>query len=258
MPFIVGSATTAVTSYLLKQVDSFIENFGLITALGVVLYFVLQKWIEHGFQKKSADYQAEIQTKLESLKLDHQKVLFNFESFNSKQNERFPELYTLIETALGHIRGLRGYKRLPTFENVAEEDVKTYCEAIEMNSGDVNRILSIWESQKDFAITEIRRLKKTIDYNRAEIKWFDANDYLIYNELYFSDQVAEETRKLLDLMYRYWLNLDPIYQMPIYAPDLIDFNKENEELKIQIDEQRATWKTIIKKEVSGQNAKKTS
>lgn len=237
MPLILGDITT----YLSEQWDKFALNFGFFTALGVVLYFILKKSIEHGFQHK-----------LESLKLDHQKVLFNFETFNSKQNERYPQLYYLTEHALGHITSLRSIRSYPTFENGAEEDVKTYCEAIEMNAGDQNRILSLWQQDKDKAVLEIHRLKKIIDYNMAEVKWYDANDYLIYNELYFSDEVTSQTRKLLDLMHQYLLNLDPVYYNPIYMDDLKEMRKENSVIKPQIEEQRKIWKAIMKKEVSGQ------
>ncbi|MCU1805161.1 hypothetical protein NVV31_07045 [Cytobacillus firmus] len=282
MSFLLGAIPSAVTTYISKQWDTFISNFALFAALGVVLYFIFQKAVEHRFQSRLTklkgkideevqrklislkgdvdhDVQSKIenlrstqQNKLESLKLEHQKMLLNFETFNSKQNERYPQLYFLIEQALGYITYLRGIQSFPTFQNAAIEDVKFYCEEIEMNSGDKNRILSLWEQDKEKAAEEIRRLKKIIDYNKAENKWHEANDYLIYNELYFSDDVTDHSRKFLDLMYSYWLNLDPVYHMPIFMADLKEMRKDNSVIKQEIDEQRKIWKAIMKKEVSGQ------
>ncbi|WHY87569.1 hypothetical protein QNH39_06995 [Neobacillus novalis] len=281
MPFLLGEIPAVVTTYISKQWDTFISNFALFAALGVVLYFIFQKAVEHRFQSQLTklkgtvdeevqgklislkgdvdhDVQSKIenlrstqQNKLESLKLEHQKMLLNFETFNSKQNERYPQLYFLTEQALGYITYLRGIQSFPTFENAAIEDVKTYCEVIEMNTGDCNRILALWEQDKDKAISEIHKLKKIIDYNRAENKWYEANDYLIYNELYFSDEVTDHSRKLLDLMYKYWLNLNPVYHNPIFSADLREMRKDNSVIKQEIDEQRKIWKAIMKKEVSG-------
>ncbi|MDF9761084.1 hypothetical protein OKW24_002857 [Peribacillus simplex] len=301
-------AASAVATYLLKQWDTFISNFGLFAALGILLYFVIQKTIEYRFQRRLVTLKGEVdqevqgklitmkgevdqevqgklitmkgdvdkevqgklitikgevdhevqskienlkndqQNKLESLKLDHQKVLFNFETFNSQKNERYPQLYYLAEHALGHITSLQGHRRFPNLENKAKEDVKTYCEVLEMNTGDINRILALWENDESEAISEISRLRTIIDYNRAEVKWFDANDYLIYNELYFSEEVSSQSRRFLDLMYKYWINLDPIFHNSIIIGDI---SNDNSVLKPQIDEQRKVWKAIMKKEVSG-------
>ncbi|AMQ05915.1 hypothetical protein [Sporosarcina psychrophila] len=275
MSFLLGTIPTAVTTYLSNQWDTFISNFALFAALGVAFYFIFQKAVEHRFQSRLTKLKGEVdedlislkgdvdhdvqskiedlrstqQNKLESLKLEHQKMLLNFETFNSKQNERYPQLYFLTEQALGYITYLRGFQSFPTFENAAIEDVKTYCEVMEMNTGDKNRIVSLWEQEKDKAISEIHRLKKVIDYNRAEVKWYDASDYLIYNELYFSDEVTDHSRKLLDLMYEYWLNLNPVYHMPIFATDR-EIRNDNSDTKQQINEQRKVWKAIMKKEVS--------
>lgn len=235
MVFFLGS----ITSYLTKQWDTFISNFGLFAAFGIFLYFVLQKTIEHGFQQK-----------LESLKLDNQKVLKNFETLSSKQNERYPQLYFLAEQALGYISSLRGITSFPSFENAIEEEVVSYCEAIEMNSGDKNRILSLWERDKQKAVLEIQRIKRILDYNKAESKWIEANNYLIFNELYFSEDVTKNTRQLLDLMRKYWLNLNPDYNTPIFKEDLIEMRKENSGIKVEIEKQREIWKTTMKKAVS--------
>jgi hypothetical protein len=89
-----------------------------------------------------------------------------------------------------------------------------------------------------------------MDFNAAEVKYYEANDYLIYNELYFSDKVTNETRKLLDLMHRYLINIDLTYTNQIFHGDLILLRKENSELKPQIEGQRKAWKAVMKKEVS--------
>jgi hypothetical protein len=71
--------------------------------------------------------------------------------------------------------------------------------------------------------------------------------------LYLSEEVASQTRKLLDLMYEYWLNLDPVYRTPIFMEDLKEIRKDIPVIKRQIDEQRKVWKAIMKDAVSGKN-----
>lgn len=246
MEFVLAAST--ITTYLSKQWDTFISNLGLFAAIAILLYFVLKKTIEHGFQRQltrlKGDVDHEVQSKIENLRIDHQKVLLNFETFNSNKNERYPQLYYLTEHALGLITYLRSIESFPTFLDETEEDVKTYCEVQEMNTGDINRILALWGQDKVKAISEISRLKKRIDYKRAEVKWHEANNYLLYNELYFSEEVTDQTRKLLDLMHQYWFFSDPIFgDMPI--------RKKPSGIQMELDEQRKAWKAIMKKEVSG-------
>lgn len=49
-----------ITIFLNRQWETFISNFGLLATLGAVLYFVLQKTIEHGFQKQLTRLKGEI------------------------------------------------------------------------------------------------------------------------------------------------------------------------------------------------------
>ncbi len=102
----------------------------------------------------------------------------------------------------------------------------------------------MWEQNKDSAIEEIRKVDLRIDYNTADVKWHDANDYFIYNELYFSEEAALKTRDLLDTMKKYLINLDPFYMRNI------EIAKQNRALKEKIEQIRKEWEEVIKKEIS--------
>lgn len=111
----------------------------------------------------------------------------------------------------------------------------------------------MFNTDKEKAELEIKRLYKVFNYNRVDDKWNEANNHLIYNEVYFSDGVTDHTRKLLKLMNSYLSTFDPVFYQPIFEEDLIEMKKEGRVTKSQIIEQRNEWKTIMKEAISGKD-----
>ena len=234
-------------SILATDWKDFVANLSIFGGLLAVAYVVLRLAIQHGFNAKLANLKGELDRKLEILKIDHQKLMFDFEAYNSRKHERYPELYKLVEVALGYLMNLRGRRRGINLKNSPKDDIEKHCETLELTQGDIKRILAVWEKNQQKAISAIQEIELRNDYNKAELKWHEANEYFIVNELYFSEEVAAETRKMLDLMMNYWIGLDPIY---MGNPEI---REENDNSKQQVLEQRTEWKNTMKKEVSPVN-----
>ncbi|MCK2018856.1 hypothetical protein [Peribacillus frigoritolerans] len=94
-------------------------------------------------------------------------------------------------------------KRSNSLKNLLKDDVQKHCEIKEMTQTDTKIILGLWEQNQQKAISLISEIEIRQDYNKAESKWHEANEYFIVNELYLSEEVAAETRKMLDLMIKY-------------------------------------------------------
>ncbi|MEC3263222.1 hypothetical protein P9133_01835 [Bacillus thuringiensis] len=200
---------TTITNYIFNDFLRFIGTISLSATALAALYFILRLASQHVFNKNIEKYKGQITTELEKLKLQNQKTLKDFELYTSKKHEKYPEMHIHLENAYGHVMALRGLNRVLTFENVNEVDLKVYFEELQMTDYDQNRILTLWEINKIEAINEIRKLESALKYALARDKWLKANDYYIYNQLYFSSKVSLSCKEFLKLIFEYLDTLEP-------------------------------------------------
>ena len=168
---------------------------------------------------------------IETLRLEQNQLMASFELYTAKRHECYPELYKLIEISNGSIRSLRGLRRELTFQNTNSEDIETYMRGKQFTSNDIQHILKIWEENKPSAISMLRKILEKIDYNEAEEKFINANNYFYFMNLYLSEDVENIVRELLALLHELWINYDP------------DFSYE----RIGTNEEQYTYEEVISK-----------
>ncbi|MCK2018857.1 hypothetical protein [Peribacillus frigoritolerans] len=83
-------------SILSANWHEFIKNLPMFGSLLAGAYFVLRLAIKHGFNAKLENHKNDLNTKLEIMKNEHQKLMFDFEAYNSRKHERYPELYKIV------------------------------------------------------------------------------------------------------------------------------------------------------------------
>lgn len=140
---------------------------------------------------------------------------------------------------------LRGNHRFLTFENMNAEDLRIYFEEMLMSNFDQERIIQLWDTNQERAIEEIRRLEPQLKYAIARQKWLEANNYYLYNILYFSDTVTDAAKTLLDKLFEYMNTLEPGY---VSTPEV---TRENTRLrKTILPAKRDALRNIMKIEIS--------
>ncbi|XOI98290.1 hypothetical protein ACMX2M_20715 [Paenibacillus polymyxa] len=160
--------------------------------------------------KVNDEYRKELNTEIEKLKHEQQRALKDFELYISKKHERYPEVYKSIEIAYGAILSLHSKYRDLSFENVNKEDVKAYLEMENVTKKDTQEIMDLWvegESNID-AIKGINAVRRRIKINTAYEKWSEANDTLLFNELYLSESVSTQARTVLNKSWEYLEGVD--------------------------------------------------
>lgn len=243
----------------------FFNTLGSITFAGIIVYGV-KKYVQYGIkktfdielaqyksdlQKENEEHRSELTRELEGLKHRQQMLYKDFELYTSKIHETYPELYKHIETAIGFIMNLRGYGRSLNYENTDKADLQKYFEEIYMTKFDQTRILNLWEHDKEGSKKEINKTIRLIKYNEAHLKWNEANDYFIYNELFYTEEVSSNARELLDILYRYLDLLDPQFAIGGDAEMIRQLQQEQKELKDKkIPEARKKLKLQLKMELS--------
>lgn len=208
--------------------------------------------------KLTEDVKAEIEKDLEShrrsfdveieeLKLKQNQLFTNFELYTAKRHECYPELYKLIEISNGSIRRLRGLKRELSFQNVNSQDIESYMRDKQFTSNDIELILGYWDEDTNSAISLLKKRLQRIDYNEAQEKYFEANDYFYFMVLYLSEDVEDIARELLDILYKLWVNYDP--DLPWEELRVKEELLSNEKAIGKIDSLRKKLKLKIRQEL---------
>lgn len=216
------------------------EDIKEITRLTESAKFDFQKQLEA--HKRSFDFE------IEGLKHKQNKLYTSYELFTAKRHESYPELYKLLEISHGAVRRIRGMQRTLSFKNVNTKDIKSFMEDKLFTSSDISYIINLWDTQNKKAITEINYRLKRINYNEAEEKFIEANDYYYFNVLFLSEEVEKMARDLLNNIHTLWLNYDPDYLMYGAITGGIPFS-ENDELIKQIDQLRSDLKLKMRQEL---------
>ncbi|MEH6989620.1 hypothetical protein [Cytobacillus firmus] len=242
----------SIVTYLTNDFLKFIGGFSLISGLVVASYFLFQKAAQHVFNRNVEKYKGQINQELEKLKLQHQKTLKDFELFTSKKHEKYPEMFLKLEKAIGSIMTIQGERKFYTFDNVNKDDLRIYFNDLNMTNFDQDRIFRLWEDEKETAKDEIRKLERKLKISNSRADWYDANDYFIYNQLFFSENVILVINNLLDSLYMYLENINIINEgHPLSPEEYRQYIKENKELKDKsIPENRKAVKNKMSSELS--------
>jgi hypothetical protein len=198
-----------IIDYIINDFKSFISDFSLVVLLFSGFIYVIRKISDNLINRNLESFKGEINEKLEEVKNNHQKNLREYELFAKQRHNKYPEMYKYIETAYGHVMGLRGLNRYLTFEDVDETDLNIYFEELQMTNYNRVRLIQLFKQNKEKAIEEIRKQETILKWQNARMKWVEANDFFIYNQLYFSDEVSAACKNLLDNLFRYKNQLEP-------------------------------------------------
>lgn len=195
-----------------------------------------------GLMKLNDKYRQELNSEIEKLKYQQQRNYKDFELYTSKKHERYPELFKSIEIAYGSVFALHGIYRDFSFENANKEDLEEYLNALGVTRRESQEVLDLWneEGESSDALSKFKAVRNRIKINTAHEKWSVANDTLIFNELYLSEDVSAQARVLLNLVFEY---LENIYYGYLYQDQTKRDEMKREKVKL---------KEIMKLELSHQ------
>lgn len=197
--------------------------------------------------RSTEEVKAEIKIELDKITLKQNQLMTNFELFTIKKHECYPELYKLIEVSNGAIRSLRGVSRELSFQDLNTKDIESYMNDKKISTYDIEKILKDWDENKLIAISSLRGILNRINYNEAEEKYTDAHNYFYFMVLYLSDDIKENAKELLELLYNLWNNYDltfPIERMSINGEEYT-----NEEIISKIDSLRMNLELKMREEL---------
>ncbi|MBB6449478.1 hypothetical protein HNR44_001427 [Geomicrobium halophilum] len=186
----------------------------------------------------------------EEVKGEQNKLLTNFELYTVKKHECYPELFKLIEICNGAVQGLRGFQRGKLdFESLNAQEIESEMHDKQIIAKDRELIRGLWNNTNDKKQAKIYldKISQRINYNKAEEKIIEANNYFYFKILYLSKDIEKSGSDLLQKIWQLWLSYDPDHlEDKIRAGgDVIS----SAELIEDIDSMKTDLKLIIRKEL---------
>ncbi|WP_233879915.1 hypothetical protein [Virgibacillus halodenitrificans] len=126
-----------------------------------------------------------------NLLFDSQRKVHDFQLFTTKKHETYPKLYGLLykstDSILNVTNRLQSY---PSFNQHSKADLENYLGKHELLETDKNRILSLWETDKQKMQKELQTLIQNESFQEADQLRIDA--YRLFSEslLYQSEEVT--------------------------------------------------------------------
>lgn len=145
---------------------------------------------------------------------------------------------------------LRGNIRTLNYSNAGKQDIQHFMEERLFTIKDREEILGLWDTDKPEGIRKLKERLERIKYNEAEEQFINANNYFILNQFYFSEDLAEITRELLEKVHELWLNYDPDYRYYNDADFMKELRNENSELIKVIGELKEQIQSKIRNELT--------
>ena len=126
-----------------------------------------------------------------NLLFDSQRKVHDFQLFTTKKHETYPKLYGLLYESTDSILNVTSwFQSYPSFVQYSKTDLENYLGKHELLETDKNKILTLWETDKQKMQKELHTLIQNENFFEADKLRIDA--YKLYSEslLYQSENVA--------------------------------------------------------------------
>ncbi|MDZ5712796.1 hypothetical protein [Jeotgalibacillus haloalkalitolerans] len=127
-----------------------------------------------------------------NLLFDSQRKVHDFQLFTTKKHETYPRLYGLLYKSTDSILNVTSwFQEYPSFVEYSKTDLENYLSKHELLEVDKNRILSLWETDKQKMQKELHTLIQNEKFYEADQLRIDA--YRLFSEslLYQSEDVKK-------------------------------------------------------------------
>lgn len=168
-----------------------------------ILLFIIRNWLKGNinshFNKKLENHKHDLQKITEDIKYDYQRKIHDFSLFSNKKHEVYAELYKLLNDANSKIKiATAVFRQYPDFRNQQFEKVEKYLKEYPVSDDTIEHVRSKWISDRNEGIKEFQRAVDMEKVIKADESRTEAYLYLINNELFLNDEVAENAHDIAD------------------------------------------------------------
>lgn len=213
-------------------------------AVWLGIKFYAKKAVEHGFKEKIEDHKHDLGLITEATKFNYGRLNQDFGLWTVKRHEAYAKLHAAIANAVSRTMGLRGFMRIPDYQQYSEEEIEQLLKDRNFTQADIDSVLLWWDSDRGCALKRLNNLDKLHREYLAEMAYGEAQNALIESQLYTSAEINTKLEELIGKVYKLLVS---------YRAEYSDEAKRQEEASLRefIPED---WKQITTKmrvELSG-------
>lgn len=126
-----------------------------------------------------------------NLLFDSQRKVHDFQLFTTKKHEIYPKLYGLLYKSTDSILNATSWlQSYPSFVQNSKTDIENFLGKHELLENDKNRILSLWETDKQKMQKELHTLIQNENFYEADKLRINAYQFFSESLLYQSENIA--------------------------------------------------------------------
>lgn len=216
---------------------------------GGAAYYFTKRFVEHRFEKALNEHKHALDEKTEMLKHDLQKDAMSAQIAIGEKHKIYAELFRLVNIAHGAVFSMFGITRELTYEEYGEEDFKELFERWNTPQRKTLELLELYRSDRDKAIKAWREYRRVLEIGEARSEITKARNYLLINEIYMEDDIADMAHEILGLIILYLTNaeMNENHRDPYLKQEL----EKNRERKKQIEDLLPKLKGTMKSKLLG-------
>lgn len=185
-----------------------------------------------------------------NLLFDSQRKVHDFQLFTTKKHETYPKLYGLLYKSTDSILNVTNwFQSYPSFVQHSKTDLENYLGKHELLETDKNRILSLWETDKQKMQKELHTHIQSENFFEADKLRIDA--YRLYSEslLYQSENVSKIGGEIVKKQRELLLDHD-WYRQEVEVKEKKEIREKIQEHKDTLDKFRQELLETMKSELT--------
>ncbi|SEM79576.1 hypothetical protein SAMN04489762_1057 [Terribacillus saccharophilus] len=161
----------------------------------------IQAYINLLTQKSLSNYKNELNKMARETEHDLQRKIHDFGLYSSKRHEKYSEIYRLLQVAHSSVVKATDVVNINDYLKERDQNVLSlvsYMLKYDMAEGDIDKLAELdldFRTKKTTAYSLVLKKYRDIAINSLR----DAENYITQNELYFSSEVADLSRKFFSI-----------------------------------------------------------
>lgn len=164
----------------------------------------LNNFIDHSFQRSLESHKNKLATELahdlEQVRLDHQRLVNDFERYSSMRHQVYGELHRHLWIALEDVKEYvrrDGKPLMPDMTGRTPAEIREFLISQVESNATADRVVQAWKDSTPDGIKAIETILQIVYRNKIVNSWAECRDYLLTNELFLSKDVSEKARQLV-------------------------------------------------------------
>ena len=173
----------------------------LVAAAPVLLKIVAERAVGHAFDRRLESHKAQLTALNDTVRFDLQRQMTDVGHFAAKRHQVCAEIYHALRAAHGEVSAIDGLRREFTYEEFDEVDIERVLTERKVAHGKRDEILALFGSDRERGVRQMKDYFRVLDINAARRSHQNANNLVLLNEIYLSDELVDACQRVTRLVH---------------------------------------------------------